>query len=297
MKNFRWPGCRLFIFVMAICAAITLFLGAGMAQVIEHIVIDGTPVDLKKTSIKCEIKNIPKNISARRLTDCYSAKRVVLKHDDVRLEAVKFTIKPETRQISNGVRAELRDMYEAVNGEEVWYRFSTLLPKDFAVSSKHRLVLAQWHERMNAGKKSLRPPLSHRLWNGRFVVTLWNRDRIARRGGEGDGEILYETAKLDRGVFYEYVYKIVWSPGMDGEIVGWVRQCKPLDPICKGSRWQEIIRYRGSTGYDNVNIKSYYFKLGLYTVTDFDVPFSAYHRGYRIGSSASEIGAQEDVFR
>jgi len=57
------------------------------------------------------------------------------------------------------------------------------------------------------------------------------------------------------------------------------------------------VRYSGSTGYDNEQIKSYNFKLGLYTVTDFEVPFSAYHKGYRIGHTAAEIGAAADIFR
>ncbi len=293
----KMPECRILMLVLMASGLSILLASGGAAQVKEQIVIDGTPVVLEKTSIKCEIKDIPANVSVRRLADCYSAKLVVVEHDDVKFRAVKFTIRPETKRISSGVRAELRDMHEAHNGEETWYRFSTLLPKNFAIESKHRLVLAQWHERMNEGKGSLRPPLSHRLWDGRFVVTLWNKDRIKSRGGKGDGEILFSLPELDRGVFYEFVYKIVWSPKKDGEIAGWIRQCKPLDPDCTGSHWQKIIRYSGSTGYDNDDIKSYYFKLGLYTVTDFKVPFTAYHRGYRIGASAAEIGATDEVFR
>ncbi|MEM8811977.1 MAG: heparin lyase I family protein [Pseudomonadota bacterium] len=245
-------------------------------------------------SVKCDLGDIP-DFSVKRLIDCDAAKFVELNYGDTALRAVRFQIDPQDAKISGGIRAELRDLYEAVNGEEVWYRLSTMLPPDFPVDADHRLVLAQWHERKMDSEQPLRPPLSHRLWNGRFVVTLWNQPIVdARDTIEGDGEIIYDDPDLERGVFHEFVYKIIWSDGNDGEIVAWKRTCPLERSECDASPWREVIRYNGATGYTNVY--GYYFKFGLYTVTPFDVSFTAYHKQYRIGRTPVEIGATDAVF-
>lgn len=279
---------------LAIAFSAAMAINAVQAQPTD-IIINGTPVAVDRKSVKCDLGEIEK-VSKRRLVNCNSAKLIELSYGGEKSSTVKFTIDPFDEKISDGVRAELRDMHEAGNGDETWYRFSTLLPEDFPVDAKHRLVLSQWHERVREGQESLRPPLSHRLWNGRFVVTLWNKERIEKRGMEGDGEILFDRPELERGIFHEFVYKILWSPEKDGTITGWTRKCPILTPACEGSNWTEIIRYEGATGYDSSKIKSYYFKLGLYTVTDFEVPFTAYHRNYRVGGSAQEIGLVDGVF-
>lgn len=270
----------------------------GFAQ--QNVIIEGVPVTITEQSIKCDIDpaDIPKDISTKRLVDCNSAELVEVDLPDENISAIKFTISPDDKKISSGVRAELRDMHVAKNGDETWYRFSTLLPSDFPVDAKHRLVTAQWHERMREGHDSLRPPLSHRLWDGRFVITLWNGARIKELGTKkGDGEIIYSLPELEREVFHEYAYKIVWSPEADGEIIGWKRQCRPLDAACTKGVWKEIIRYSGSTGYSDEEVDGYYFKIGLYTVTEFDVPFTAYHKGYGSGASAEAIGLTDPIFQ
>ncbi|MEM1044624.1 MAG: heparin lyase I family protein [Pseudomonadota bacterium] len=255
---------------------------------------DGKPLIADEHSIKCEAGEIP-NISTKRLAHCDSARVVEVTHDGVTEQAIKFTIRPFDKRISDGIRAELRDLHEAVNGEETWYRLSTLLPRDFAIDSPHRLVLAQWHERVRDGMDSLRPPLSHRLWNGRFVVTLWNAERIEKNGIEGDGEILFDMPALERGVFYEHVYRIRWSASDDGAIDGWLRTCAPRPGPC-ASEWKKILTYRGATGYPDDQVAGYYFKFGLYTVTDFEVPFVAYHKGYKSGATAADVDADDPVF-
>lgn len=248
---------------------------------------------LRTRSVKCEIGMIP-NISKKRLADCESAKLIQRADEDFADGVVLFQINPEDKKISNGNRAELRDMYEAVNGEEIWYRISTKLPSDFPIGKQHRLVLSQWHERTRDGERSLRPPLSHRLWNGRFVVTLWNQDRIDRQGIDGDGEILFEMPEMELGVYYDFIYKTVWSPDSNGRIVGWMRKCSTGGETCEDNSWQEIIRNHGPNGYRGV--LGYYFKYGLYTVSEFDTAFMAYHRDYQAGDSARAIGATDPVF-
>ena len=285
------------IFSMIVAAGLVGVSGTeGLAQTTSEIVVQGTPVTLESTSIKCELGET-EGVSKKRLVGCDSAQLIEVSHGDLSVRAVEFRINPKDKQISSGVRAELRDMHESVNGDETWYRFATLLPSDFPIEAKHRLVVSQWHERIFEGGESLRPPLSHRLWDGRFVVTLWNQDRVDERGIEGDGEILFEIPELKRGVFHEFVYKIKWSSDADGEILAWLRECALAEPNCPNGTWKQIIRYKGSTGYDSDKAKSYYFKFGLYTVTDFDVPFTAFHKGYKRGASAAEVDAVDVVLQ
>ena len=281
-----------------------LVAGASLLFVVSHghahekeIVIGGQTVTLTESSVKCDLGEM-ENYSKRRLVNCNSAQLVEFNYDDGQARAIKFTIEPFDEQISSGVRAELRDMHESVNGEEIWYRFATLLPRDFPIDSPHRLVLAQWHERMQEGMDSLRPPISQRLWNGRFVITLWNNERVAKQGVMGDGQILYDIPEFKRGVFHDFIYKVIWSPGAEGRIVTWTRECLVLAANCAGgSDWREIIRYSGSTGYANHEIKSYYFKMGIYTVSEFDVPFTVYHQGYVTGANVAELGLTDKIFQ
>ncbi len=260
--------------------------------------IGGQQFQARKASYKCGIGD-SEILSTSRLVHCDSAELIEFEYQSVLQRLMKFKIDPADRQISAGVRAELRDLRESRNGDETWYRFATLLPEAFPLEAKHRLVLAQWHEHIRGDdKRDMRPPLSHRLWNGRFVVTLWNNHRLETRGPRGDGEILFEIPRIERGFFHEFVYRINWSAGDDGRIVAWMRQCPSLSTNCEdGSPWRKVIRYEGSTGYDNDVIEGYYFKLGLYTVSDFDVPFTAYHRDYRSGQTAESVGAKAAVFK
>ncbi|MFT7459970.1 MAG: hypothetical protein ACI909_002658 [Planctomycetota bacterium] len=253
----------------------------------QEILIEGQTITYNKSSVKCDIGEID-GVSTRRLLNCDSAELIEVRTADNEARVSKFTITPFDSQISDGVRAELRDMHVAQNGDETWYRFSTLLPKSFPVQSEHRLVLAQWHEKVREGVGSLRPPLSHRLWNGRFVITLWNNHRVAEQGLDGDGQILFEQEAFKLGVFHEFIYKVKWSGDDDGEVIGWKRECATRDVHCNdASPWRSVINYKGSTGYKNEEVKGYYFKFGLYTVREFDVTFTAFQKNYR---SAATLG-------
>ena len=281
---------------LSIWLTIVLYPLTSFAQTIkDELIVHGQPM-VEAESIKCGDDKI-EGISTKRLANCDSAVMVDLSYHGGDFQAVRFMISPDDAKISQGTRAELRDLHESHNGDVSWYRFSTLLPLDFPVDAKHRLVLAQWHERIHEGGESLRPPLSHRLWDNRFVVTLWNADRVGGRGLKGDGEILFELPELELGRFYEFVYRIHWSGDDDGSITGWLRTCPPLNPDCPGSLWSRIIDYHGQTGYPNSQIESYYFKLGLYTVSEFETPFTAYHRDYHRGDSAADIGLTDPVFQ
>lgn len=302
IKHMKIPRILALLSAVSILPAGAAFLGgilmvtaSGWSAANAEKIESSTKKDqLRELSVKCDLPAIPE-ISTKRLSGCGSATLLQDGDEDLRRSTVLFRINPTDAKISDGNRAELRHLHEAVNGEEIWYRISTKLPVGFPIENKHRLVLSQWHERTNEGERSLRPPLSHRLWDGRFVVTLWNQDRIDRLGIEGDGEILFEIPKFEIGVYYDFVYKFVWSPGKDGQIVGWMRKCETEQATCENAPWEKIIQYQGPNGYDD--IVGYYFKYGLYTVSEFDTTFTAYHRDYRAGPSAQEIGLTDPEFQ
>ena len=138
----------------------------------------------------------------------------------------------------------------------------------------------------------MRPNISHRLWNGRFVVTLWSDDGFEWLGTiEGDGQILYSEPRSNPGV-----YRFVGSPENDGRIDSWMRQCPPLRETCD-SDWHDMIQFVGTTGYSNDKVDGYYFKYGLYTVSDFDAPFTAFHKDYWRGPTAASIGLSDPIFK
>src|SRR3954452_10019694 len=133
----------------------------------KTITMFGKPVEVEETSLKCGVKAI-KGVSLLRLADCDSALEMKLPKSGISF--IRFEVAPGDPQISQGWRAELRDMHVAKNGEEVWYRFSTLMPSTNALEIPHRVVTAQWHEEMPLGKLHKRPPLARRQVNGGFDV-------------------------------------------------------------------------------------------------------------------------------
>src|SRR4051794_21864215 len=198
----------------------------------KTITMFGKAVDVDETSLKCGVKAV-KGVSLLRLADCDSALEMKLPKSG--FSFIRFEVAPGDPQISQGWRSELRDMYVAKNGEEVWYRFSTLVPSTNALEVPHRVVTAQWHEEMPLGKLHKRPPLAHRQVNGGFDVTLWDTAVFDASNGTGNGvQIVWEPA-YETGVVHEYVYRIVWRQDAAGPVMGWRRK-----HVCTGegrARW------------------------------------------------------------
>jgi hypothetical protein len=245
-------------------------------------------------SIKCELGGLD-GLSILRLTDCGSATLLrVLDHPATSL--IRFEIKPHDAEISQGTRAELRDLHESVNGEETWYRLTTALPDDFPVERNQRLVLTQWHEHAPPGGDSLRPPLAHRLVDGALVLDLWNQAIYDKSNGLGKGLAIYRDPAFKLGVWHEFVYRIIWNPGPAGRVTGWRRErCLIPQKDCTSAPWREFVDYRGAIGYPSV--LGYYFKFGVYTTHAFQTPLTVYHADFKRGATAADVGATDDIFR
>ena len=211
----------------------------------------------------------------------WSRKRINTPHaltfdDDVHgVSAARFEIRPEDAKVSEGYRAELRDPYVAAPHEEVWYRFRTLIPAPLAEGGDLSLVLAQWHDKKTEGRPAARPPLALRLQRGTLRVTLWNDAVLAAQGVDGNGKIIYESREFPIDAWIDFVFAVQWSPDRRGIARMWMNGALAAE-------------HRGAIGYRD-DVHGPYFKLGVYTVHEFDRPLYVYHSDYRRASSRAGL--------
>ena len=208
--------------------------------------------------------------SVRRLAKDYSA---VIQSDIVRTgtKACRFEIRPGDL-ISQGLRAELRDWYNAPFEEDTWYGFSTYLPVDFAPPKGVGVVLAQWHDQAELGDPAGKPPLALRYLDGtlRFTGAF---SEVASQNPD-KRYVFHEIPDVAHGTWLDFVFRIHWSRAGDSSI----------DAFLGG---QELFQFKGPLGYRN-EIKGPYFKLGVYTSDEISGPLVAYHDNYgRAGSFAA----------
>lgn len=203
--------------------------------------------------------------SLKRLLHDYSARLV----RDV-VHKSPYAARVELRRgdnVSEGWRAELTDHYNAPIGRDLWYGFSSYIPKDYPVGEDNICVLAQWHDEAEPGQDSGKPMLAHRYNNGRFFVT---------HDGEGIHQmLLYSEAGFAQGQWHDFVYHVLWSAGPQGYIDGWIDG-------------RQVVSFRGSTMYPG-QTRGPYFKFGVYCAEDVRVPHVAYHAEYARGHRREEV--------
>lgn len=209
--------------------------------------------------------------SVKRLADRHSAS---IQQDVVRIgaRACRFELRPGD-YISQGHRAELRDPYNAVWGETVWYGFSTMLAPDFALPDNIGCVFAQWHDQAKLGDPSGKPPIAIRYRGGRLFIT----------GAYGEiagpvADMRYEFASVANfplGVWHDFIFRVLWTQRGTSEIEAWLNG-------------QRIIDWRGPLAYEN-EAEGPYFKLGVYWSPPGPKPIVVYHDNYSRGHSYAEV--------
>ena len=209
--------------------------------------------------------------SVKRLCAEHSAK---IQSEVVRTgrRACRFELRPGD-YVSQGHRAELRDPYNVVWDEEVWYGFSTRLADDFELPEKIGCVFAQWHDQAKLGDPSGKPPIAIRYRAGRLFLT-GAYGRVA--GPEPD--IRYEFTSVEnfpRGVWHDFVFRVFWSRHGLSEIEAWLDR-------------RRVIDWRGPLSYENEE-EGPYFKLGVYWSAPGPKPIVVYHDNYSRGHSFAEV--------
>lgn len=217
--------------------------------------------------------------------DGWSVKRISAEHsakvqsDVVRAggRACRFELRPDD-YVSQGHRAELRDLYNARWEEEVWYGFSTFVTEDFWLPDTSGCVFAQWHDQAKLGDPSGKPPLAIRYRAGRLVLT-----GAYGRVASPEPDIRYEFANIAdfaKGVWHDFVVRIFWSRHANSEIAVWLDRTRVVD-------------WRGPLAYENEE-EGPYFKLGLYWTPPGPKPIVAYHDNYSRGHSFDEVDPSVD---
>jgi hypothetical protein len=209
--------------------------------------------------------------SVRRLARDYSA---VIQDEIVRTgtKACRFEIRPGDH-VSQGLRAELRDWYNAPFEEDVWYGFSTYLPASFRPPPGVGVVLAQWHDQAELGDPSGKPPFALRYLDG----TLRFTGAFSQTASHDPDRryVLHEIQNIGRERWLDFVFRIKWSRTGDSSI----------DAFLEG---ESIFRFDGPLGYRN-QIKGPYFKLGVYASGEIDGPLVVYHDNYSRSDSFAAV--------
>jgi hypothetical protein len=206
-----------------------------------------------------------------RLCGAHSA---AIQSDVVRVgtRACRFELRPGD-YVSQGHRAELRDPYNVVWDETVWYGFSTLIDRGFQLPEAMGCVLAQWHDQAKLGDPSGKPPIAIRYRGRRLFVT-----GAYGREASPDPDIRYEFASFadfPRGVWHDFVFRVFWSRHGVSEIEAWLNK-------------RRFIAWSGPLAYEN-EVQGPYFKLGVYWSPPGPKPIVVYQDNYSRGHSFEEV--------
>jgi peptide/nickel transport system ATP-binding protein len=209
--------------------------------------------------------------SVRRLARPDSA---VIQSDVVRTgsRACRFEIRPGD-YVSQGVRAELRDWYNAPFETTTWYGFSTWLPRDFSPPAGVGVVLAQWHDQAELGDLSGKPPLAIRYIDGtlRFTGAF---SKVASPDPD-ERYVFHELDGAPHEKWMDFVFGIHWSR------VGQAR----IDAFLDGA---PLFGFSGPLGYRN-QVKGPYFKFGVYASGPISGPLVVCHDNFSRGDSFAEV--------
>lgn len=205
--------------------------------------------------------------SVRRLARSYSA---VIQEEVVRIgtRACRFEIR-QGDEVSQGLRAELRDWYNAPFDRDIWYGFSTFIPADFRPPDGVGVVLAQWHDQAEIGDPSGKPPVAIRYRDGALHFTGAFSEVASH---EPDRRYAFHVIDdVSLGQWHDFVFRIRWSRQADSQV----------DAYLDGSR---IFGFEGPLGYCN-QIRGPYFKFGVYASGEIQEPLVAFHDNYSRGDS------------
>jgi hypothetical protein len=184
--------------------------------------------------------------------------------------AARFEVRAgDTQAATTGVRAELiaeRDGGRmASSGDERWYSWSTLFPRDYALSDEWQ-TFVQWK---NDGTGS--PPLA---------MTV-NGDEILLSGGDQNEFHEFWKAPVDRGRWHDFLAHVRWSPDARRGFVELWHNGRRVVP-----RTSTPTLYRDDDGNPIPN----YLKIGLYRSSAIKQTQVIFHDGLNVATSREALG-------
>jgi len=178
-------------------------------------------------------------------------------------QAVQITVKEGNVDAAGDAgtrveRSELDSGHFNLLGEEAWYAFSVLVPKDFPIVD-NRLVISSCKQ-----SDVSRPLTAQRFRNGKHTLTVESQGRKRE----------FRLPKLPLGKWVDFVCHARYSPSEDGLFELWM----------DGRR---VASYTGPLA-DPVNKNAFYHKIGLYRDRWKD-PMTIYFDNYAMGNSYESV--------
>jgi hypothetical protein len=155
-------------------------------------------------------------------------------------------------------RAELDSGHFALRGEEAWYGFSVLVPKDFLIVD-NRLVISSCKQ-----SDVSRPLTAQRFRNGKHTLTVESQGRRKE----------FTLPSLPRGVWVDFVCHARYSPRTNGLFEMWMNG-------------QLVASYSGPLA-DPEAKDAFYHKIGLYR-DRIRQPMTLFFDNYAVGNSFKEV--------
>lgn len=136
-------------------------------------------------------------------------------------------------------RTELDAGKHAFLYQEVWYRYSLLIPGQFPIID-NRLVLSQ----MKQSGFSTGPLVAQRFRNGRHYLTVRDLTDETRKQQK------FELPELKKEKWHDFVFQIRYSDKQDGYVNMWMNG-------------KQVVSFAGKTAHENGENR-FYHKIGLY---------------------------------
>jgi hypothetical protein len=137
---------------------------------------------------------------------------------------VRLTTYPGDSHVAGSGDMERNDLLlpqkrtDGYEGREHWWAHSMLFPSDFAVPTWQTYVVFDFHQGVSAGQAN-------------FHVDFEDGQLIFRGHGGTPNGPPYKAmiGPISKNVWYDFVYHVKWSSGIDGFFRAWVNGVKKLD--------------------------------------------------------------------
>lgn len=168
---------------------------------------------------------------------------------------------------AGGPRAETevsgdgRSRYSA--GQTVWYGFSVGLPAGWVNDGPHADIVFQWKNIRDAGEQHKNPDIFLCVKRDTFALRINSDARRISTGSSPTREqiILVPRIDFERGGWHDFVFRIRWSFGADGELDAYHGAAGILHAPT-ASTLRRVATHRGANMH-NDNLAGY-LKWGIY---------------------------------
>lgn len=165
-------------------------------------------------------------------------------------KSARFELRDTDPMVSNGTRAEVTVVKDAVQ-REMWYSFAVYFPADdFAPDTKTEIISQWWQAGDNhLGEANSSPATALRIQNDRFILDTGYNDAVVSSGVIPESRKKISLGPVVKDTWHEFVFHFVHSYQADGLIEVWHN----------GAKLQTL---PGGNMYNNLAMPKW--KLGIY---------------------------------